>query len=58
MGKLGIAQREGKSIPEGWAIDKEGKPLTDPTKRVRGKGGMLPLGGTPALGSYKGFGLQ
>ena len=57
MGKLGIAQREGKSIPEGWAIDKEGKPLTDPTKRVRGEGGMLPLGGTPTLGSYKGFGL-
>jgi len=56
-GKLGLAIREGKSIPEGWAIDKEGKPITDPTKRVRGEGGLLPLGGTPKLGSYKGFGL-
>jgi len=56
-GKLEIARREGTSIPEGWAIDKEGKPVTDPTKRVRGEGGLLPLGGTPTLGSYKGFGL-
>jgi LDH2 family malate/lactate/ureidoglycolate dehydrogenase len=56
-GKLRTAVREGKSIPEGWAIDKEGEPLTDPTKRVFGEGGLLPLGGTPALGGYKGFGL-
>jgi LDH2 family malate/lactate/ureidoglycolate dehydrogenase len=56
-GKLEIARREGASIPEGWAIDKEGKPVTDPTKRVSGEGGLLPLGGTPTLGSYKGFGL-
>ena len=56
-GKLRMAQREGTSIPESWAIDKEGKPLTDPTKRVRDEGGLLPLGGTPTLGGYKGFGL-
>ena len=56
-GKLEIARREGNSIPEGWAIDKEGKPITDLTKRVIGEGGSLPLGGTPTLGSYKGFGL-
>ena len=60
-GKMGIARREGKSIPIGWAIDKEGKPVTDPAKaisnRVHGEGGMLPLGGTPTLGGYKGFGL-
>jgi len=58
-GKLEIARREGTSIPEGWAIDKEGKPETDPTKVLHGEGGgsMLPLGGTPALGGYKGFGL-
>ncbi len=56
-GKLEMARREGTSIPEGWAIDKKGKPITDPAKRVRGEGGLLPLGGTPTLGSYKGFGL-
>ena len=57
VGKLEMAQREGTSIPEGWAIDKEGKPLTDPAKRVYDEGGLLPLGGTPKMGSYKGFGL-
>ena len=61
-GKLAIARGEGSSIPEGsmlvgWAIDKEGKPITDPTKWVRGDGGLLPLGGTPTHGAYKGFGL-
>ena len=58
-GKLEIARREGASIPEGWAVDKEGKPLTDPTKVLHrgGEGSMLPLGGTPKLGGYKGFGL-
>ncbi len=56
-GKLEVARREGTSIPEGWAIDKEGKPITDPAKRVRGEGGLLPLGGIPTLGGYKGFGL-
>ena len=55
--KLEMAIREGKSIPEGWVIDKEGKPITDPAKRVIGEGGILPLGGTPTLGGYKGFGL-
>jgi len=56
-GKLEIARREGTPIPEGWAIDKEGKPITDISKRVRDVGGLLPLGGTPKMGSYKGFGL-
>jgi len=56
-GKLEIARREGRPIPEGWAVDKDGNPVTDPEKRVRGEGGLLPLGGTPVLRSYKGFGL-
>ncbi len=61
-GKLEIAQRAGVSIPEGWAIDKEGKATTDPAKadadRKSGDGGILPLGWTPKLGAYKGFGLS
>ncbi len=56
-GKLQIARWQGKSIPEGWAIDGDGNPLTDPEKWVRGEGGLLPLGGTPDLRSFKGFGL-
>ena len=27
-GKIEIANREGKSLPEGWSVDKEGKPIT------------------------------
>jgi LDH2 family malate/lactate/ureidoglycolate dehydrogenase len=55
-GKLEIAARRGQPIPEGWAIDGGGRPLTDATKLFP-DGAMLPLGGTPATGAYKGFGL-
>ena len=43
-----MCDREGRSIPEGWALDAEGKPTTDP--EVALKGSMVPSGG------YKGFG--
>jgi LDH2 family malate/lactate/ureidoglycolate dehydrogenase len=33
----------GKSLPEGWAIDPDGKPTTDPAVAV--KGSVLPIGG-------------
>jgi L-2-hydroxycarboxylate dehydrogenase (NAD+) len=56
-GKIEIARREGKSMPEGWAVDKEGKPLTDANKYYEEGAALLPLGGTPQTGSYKGFGL-
>ncbi len=56
-GKLRKAQLEGRGIPAGWAMDNEGKPVTDPAKRVSGEGGLLPLGGSPELGAWKGFGL-
>ncbi|WP_294227998.1 Ldh family oxidoreductase [uncultured Shimia sp.] len=41
--------REGKAIPEGWALDAQGKPTTDP--EVGLKGSMAPSGG------YKGVGI-
>lgn len=55
-GKIEIAAREGKTIPEGWAVDNQGNPITDTTK-FPGNGAILPLGGKPETGSYKGFGL-
>lgn len=55
-GKLEIARRRGTSIPEGWALDEEGRATTDPHSFLRG-GGLLPLGGDPQHGAYKGFGL-
>ena len=55
-GKLEIAMREGKPIPEGWAVDQDGGPTVD--AHILGKGGMLtPLGSTPVLSSHKGYGL-
>jgi L-2-hydroxycarboxylate dehydrogenase (NAD+) len=57
-GKLEIAVRAGETIPEGWAADQDGKPITDPNRYYLDKGALLPLGGTPQMGSYKGFGLS
>ncbi len=41
--------REGKAIPEGWALDADGNPTTDPNVGL--KGSMAPSGG------YKGVGI-
>jgi (2R)-3-sulfolactate dehydrogenase (NADP+) len=42
-GKLMIAAKEGKPIPLGWALDKDGRPTTDPKAGLEGS--MLALGG-------------
>jgi (2R)-3-sulfolactate dehydrogenase (NADP+) len=42
-GKLMVAAREGKTIPPGWALDKDGNPTTDPKAGLEGM--MLPAGG-------------
>ena len=42
-GKLMVAAREGKPIPAGWALDKDGNPTTDPKAGLEGM--MLPAGG-------------
>ena len=41
--KIMVAAREGKTIPAGWALDKNGSPTTDP--RAALEGSMLPAGG-------------
>ena len=43
-GKLMIAAKEGRSIPLGWALDREGRPTTNPNAGLDGS--MLPTGGT------------
>ena len=55
-GKLEIAQRLGKQVPEGWIQDKHGNSTTDPHALKLG-GALLPLGGDIDHGSHKGFGL-
>ena len=56
-GKLEVARTLGNPIPEGWVVDEQGGPVTDPFYGEKNKIGFLPLGGTPALGAFKGFGL-
>lgn len=42
-GNIILAAKEGRSIPEGWAIDKDGNPTTD--AKVALQGAVLPVGG-------------
>lgn len=42
-GPIVAAKQRGETIPEGWALDAQGKPTTDPAKVLDG-GTMLPLG--------------
>ncbi|MGY4386352.1 LDH2 family malate/lactate/ureidoglycolate dehydrogenase [Pedobacter sp. UYP24] len=55
-GKLEIAQRANKPIPEGWAQDKDGKTTTD-ANGLKNGGSLLPLGSDKDHGSHKGYGL-
>lgn len=55
--KLHMLQWEGKGMPEGWAIDAAGQPITDPNIYFAEEGAILPLGSTAANGVHKGFGL-
>ena len=47
FGKITLAKDKGIPIPEGWAVDKDGRTVTDPMKVA----GLLPMGG------HKGSGL-
>jgi LDH2 family malate/lactate/ureidoglycolate dehydrogenase len=48
--KIHQAIREGRRIPEGWIIDRQGRATTDPSDLEKG-GAHLPVGG------HKGYGL-
>ena len=49
VGKIGLALMEGRPLPLGWALDKAGKPTTEPQAAMEGSG--LPIAG------HKGYGL-
>src|SRR4051812_19437276 len=49
-GKVKTQALKGEQMPEGWMIDREGRPLTDPKRSAEGL--LLPIGG------YKGYGLS
>ncbi len=50
MGKIKTLLQQGKDMPEGWMVGRDGTPLTDPAKSSDGF--LLPIGGP------KGFGLS
>lgn len=56
MGKVNIAILNRRPIPEGWAIDSDGNPVTDAKKAFESRL-LTPLGGVLETGSYKGYGL-
>jgi len=43
-GRVMVAAKQGKPIPLGWALDREGNPTTDAQAALEGS--MLPMGGT------------
>ena len=48
-GKVKTKAQRGEMMPEGWMMDRQGQPLTDPKRSHEGF--LLPIGG------YKGYGL-
>ena len=55
-GKLEVYKRKGLPLKDGWAIDAQGHPTTDPDEALRGA--LLPLGGFGTdHGGHKGYGL-
>lgn len=49
LGKITMAKAAGEAIPEGWAVDADGQPTTDPEAAL---GGSL-----VSMGGYKGWGF-
>ena len=49
LGKITMAKAAGERIPEGWAIDAEGNPTTDPEAALTGS--------LVSMGGYKGWGF-
>ena len=50
VNKIALAMKEGRQIPEDWAVGPDGQRTTDPATAY--KGALLPFGG------YKGYALQ
>jgi L-2-hydroxycarboxylate dehydrogenase (NAD+) len=54
-GKVKTAAQRGETMPEGWMIDRAGRPLTDPARAKEGF--LLPIGGAKGYGLALVFGL-
>jgi LDH2 family malate/lactate/ureidoglycolate dehydrogenase len=54
-GKIKTAAQRGETMPEGWMVDREGRPLTDPARAAEGF--LLPIGGPKGYGLSLIFGI-
>jgi L-2-hydroxycarboxylate dehydrogenase (NAD+) len=54
-GKVKTAAQKGQMMPEGWMIDRNGAPLTDPARAAEGF--LLPIGGPKGYGLSLIFGI-
>jgi len=54
-GQVRVKRHRGEQLPEGWLLDHQGRPTTDPNALYQEpRGALLPLGGSAG---HKGFGL-
>ncbi len=63
LGKIEVAQKEGKQIPDSWGLDENYQATTNPSDILKsiysGLSGLFPLGGeSEETGSHKGYGLS
>lgn len=49
LGRITMAKAAGEAIPEGWAVDAQGRPTTDPEAALKGS--------LTSAGGYKGWGI-
>ncbi|MFW5726915.1 MAG: Ldh family oxidoreductase [bacterium] len=56
-GKIEIARREQKTVPDGWCVDKTGAQTMLPEEMIGG-GALLPLGSDREHGGHKGYCLS
>ncbi|XP_044744357.1 uncharacterized oxidoreductase YjmC-like [Coccinella septempunctata] len=56
VGKIELAVRKNVKIPDSWALNEVGRPEDDPARAMK-KPRLSPLGGSEAMGGYKGAGL-
>ncbi|XP_071102089.1 uncharacterized oxidoreductase YjmC-like [Haliotis cracherodii] len=56
VGKVELKHRLGERIPEGWAVDDDGKGTTDADSVLKTRK-LTPLGGMEETSGYKGYGL-
>ena len=56
MGKIKTLLQQGKPMPEGWMVGRDGEPLTDPARKSEGY--LLPIGGPKGYGLSVAIGLM